>query len=66
MKPAVEQKLLLTVTETAGLLSLSRPSVYQLIQSGRLPVFRIGKAVRVSREDLEHTIKNRSIGDYYG
>lgn len=38
---------LLTVRETASRLSLSESKVYKMIDSGELPVQRIGRAVRV-------------------
>lgn len=38
---------LLTVRETASRLSLSESKVYKMIDSGELPVQRIGRAVRI-------------------
>jgi excisionase family DNA binding protein len=37
----------LKVPELARMLSLSRQQVYQLIQSGQIPAYRIGGALRV-------------------
>jgi excisionase family DNA binding protein len=38
---------LLTVRQTASRLSLSESKVYKMIETGELPVQRIGRAVRV-------------------
>ncbi len=62
-----EDRLLLTVVETARLLSLNRGAVYGLIQAGQIPVFRIGqRKTRVARADLERVISERKLGTYYG
>ena len=45
--------LLLTVKETAALLSISKNSVYALISDGTLPSVRLGRSVRVPRFALE-------------
>jgi excisionase family DNA binding protein len=52
--PAVPASpLLLTVTRAAELLGVSRSSLYQLVAAGRVPVVRLGRAVRVPRRELE-------------
>lgn len=43
---------LLTLAEVAERLRVSRPTVHRLAASGRLPVVRFGRAVRVRPEDL--------------
>ena len=47
---------LLTVAEVAGILRLSVRSVRRLVAENQLPVVRIGRAVRVRREDLRSFI----------
>jgi excisionase family DNA binding protein len=42
----------LTVDETAIWLSSARSSVYAMVASGRLPVIRMGRVIRIRREDL--------------
>ena len=44
---------LLKPVEVASLLSISRSFAYQLLQTGVIPVVRIGKACRVRPQDLE-------------
>jgi len=43
---------LYTVAEVAAVLKLSRSKVYEMIAQGKLPVYRIEGAVRVSEDDL--------------
>ncbi len=52
MMQDVTTRFLLTVEETAHLLSLSRMSVYRLIQRGDLPSIKIGGSRRVSMSAL--------------
>lgn len=43
---------LLTVAEVAGTLRVSNMTVYRLIKSGELPAIRVGKNLRIRRQDL--------------
>ena len=50
---------LLTVDEVAGLMQISRASVYRLIRAGQLPPVRCGRVVRVSERAVhEHLRKS--------
>jgi excisionase family DNA binding protein len=44
---------LLTVDEVRAELHIGRTLAYQLVESGALPVARIGHALRVRRADLD-------------
>lgn len=46
-------KLTLTVAEAAALLSVSEPTVYELVHREGFPSLRIGRSWRVSRAGLE-------------
>jgi excisionase family DNA binding protein len=46
-------KLMVTADEAAEILSLSRSTVYELMEAGRLPSVLIGRARRVSWAALE-------------
>ncbi len=49
---------LLTVTEVADLLRLSRGSVYHMVSQGRLPCIRLSKrCLRFSREAIAQVIR---------
>jgi len=47
------QPLLLTVNEACAMLRISRPTMYQLLNSGRVGSIQIGRARRIPRSELE-------------
>jgi excisionase family DNA binding protein len=49
----VTPRRLLTVEEVRSELNIGRTLVYQLVESGALPVVRVGHALRVRRADLD-------------
>jgi excisionase family DNA binding protein len=54
-------KRLLTVADVADWLSVSGSLVYQLVESGALPIYRIGRgrgAIRFRPEDIEAYLDN--------
>ncbi len=44
---------LLTPDDAASLLRIKRSTVYELARTGRIPVFKVGRALRFLRTDLE-------------
>jgi excisionase family DNA binding protein len=52
-----DERQLLTAREAAAFLGLSANTIRQWIWQRRLPVVRLGWAVRLRREDLEQLIK---------
>ena len=50
---------LLKPREIAKILKLSEPMVYKIISQGQLPHYRLGRAIRVAREDLENYLVTR-------
>lgn len=53
-----ESKLAYSISETAALLGLSRPSVYNLIHAeGGIPVFKVGSRTLISASGLERWIE---------
>lgn len=57
--PALEHETnvddrLLTVPEAAMLLRVSAPTVRRLARTGQLPSLRVGKQIRVERDELKH------------
>ena len=50
------------VTEVARCLSLSRSSIYQLMDRGELPYVKIGKSRRIRPEDVARLIEQATIG----
>ncbi|WP_026679427.1 helix-turn-helix transcriptional regulator [Fictibacillus gelatini] len=43
-----------TVEEVAGLLRVSKLTVYDIIKKGELPAFRVGRQMRIDQADLEN------------
>ena len=59
----ISDKILLTVSETAEALGLSRSTVYsQLIHQPGFPVVRIGGSVRVNRQQLQLWADTHTVG----
>lgn len=54
------EKLLYRATEAAEVLSLSRAKLYELIQRGELRAIKIDGAARISRDELERFVAERS------
>lgn len=53
----LEKRLLYTVDEVAALLSLSRPSLYELMNSGRLRSVKVLRCRRIPAEALEDFLR---------
>ncbi|MBP2665451.1 MAG: superfamily domain protein [Firmicutes bacterium] len=54
---------LLTPEEVAQILKLSRFTVYELIKHGDIPVYRIGRSMRIAEMDLKKYMQNSKRGD---
>jgi len=50
---------ILTPNEVASALRLSRVYIYKLMREGKLPYLRIGKVIRLSREEVERWLEER-------
>ena len=57
-----EQKLVLSVSECADLLGVSRPSVYKWINLGTLPHLKLGTRIVIPRAALEKWIERKTTG----
>lgn len=57
---------LLKPAEVSEILSVSRSFAYQLMQTGALPVVRLGKVRRVRPQDLQDYIDQNLQHKYYG
>lgn len=53
----LNERQLLTAKEAAEFLSVSENTIRQWIWQRRLPVIRLGRAVRLKRDDLSQLIK---------
>ena len=52
-----QDKLTLTVPETAKLLGISRAHAYELIARNELPAVRLGRRLVVARKAIEHLLQ---------
>ena len=50
--PGALRPLCVTIDEAAGLLSIGRTRVYQLIAAGEIEMIKIGKSSRVTTESI--------------
>jgi len=55
----IADKIALSVSEAAELLSVSKPTLYQLIKTDGFPAFYIGKRTLVSRRGLEDWVSKQ-------
>jgi excisionase family DNA binding protein len=60
------ESLLLKADEVAQVLKLGRTRTFQLMSSGELPVVRIGRSVRVPKDQLERWVRSRTTGGLTG
>ncbi|MFJ5790173.1 substrate-binding domain-containing protein [Lysinibacillus sp. NPDC093197] len=51
-----------TIEEVAQLLKVSKLTIYDLVKKEELPVFRVGRQMRVDRADLQAYIQKRKTG----
>lgn len=51
-------KRLMNVEEFASAVGLSQSAIYKLIEKGKLPHIRVGKAIRFSEKHLESLNRN--------
>lgn len=51
-----------TIEEVAQLLKVSKLTIYDLVKKGDLPVFRVGRQMRVDRTDLQQYIQKSKVG----
>ena len=52
-EPEPAGRLLLRVAEAAEVLAISRSSLYQLMSAGEVRTVRLGRTVRIPRQELE-------------
>lgn len=56
----MNEKPLLTIPETAKILSIGKTKAYKLAKRGTIPTVRIDKSIRVPKEALYKWIKNNT------
>ena len=58
-----DMKLTLSVTETAAVLGVSRPTVYTLLHKRGFPAFKVGGRTLVSAEGLREWVAAQAGGE---
>ena len=53
------QKYAYSINETAEVLSLGRSKLYQLLQSGEIPSFYVGRKRLVAADDCQRFVQSR-------
>ena len=56
-------QVLITVEELCEVLMIGKNAAYQLLNSGKIKSFRIGRAWKIPRESLNNFIKQQTIGN---
>lgn len=54
--PVTDERLILSITEAAKILKISRNMAYTLASQGKLPVIRLGKKLLVPRKGLNELL----------
>ena len=60
MREPFTEARLLTATEVADLMRVSRMTVYRMIKTGEMPSLRVGKGYRFREEDVHDYLRGRS------
>ncbi len=62
-KDALTEERLLKPSEVAAFLNISRAMSYRLLQSGKIPVIRINRMVRVRPNDLQRFLEQQRVAN---
>jgi len=60
-KDTVREKEWLTLTEVQRVLELGRTKTYELVAGGEIPAVRIGRVLRVNREELDRWLETKRV-----
>jgi excisionase family DNA binding protein len=59
-EPGTDNLDLLTVSEVAAMLRLSKMTIYRLMDKGQLPALRVGRSFRIPRESVRLLVEESS------
>ncbi|WP_144550700.1 helix-turn-helix transcriptional regulator [Bacillus sp. X1(2014)] len=60
----MSKELSYTIEEVSHLLKVSKLTLYDLVKKGQLPVFRVGRQMRIDANDLDNYIKNHKTNQH--
>lgn len=66
MATEAQTKMLLTVEEAVELLGIGRTLGWRLVQEGKLPSVRLGRCVRMPKQELEAWVSRQAREDPRG
>jgi putative molybdopterin biosynthesis protein len=58
----MDSKEALTAPEVAELLNITKNTVYEIVKRGEIPAYKIGKKLRIDRQDVDDYINNQNGG----
>jgi excisionase family DNA binding protein len=58
----IERPVLCRVSEAAAYLTLSRSSIYGLMDAGRLPYVKLGRSRRIKWADVLNLVEQHTVG----
>jgi excisionase family DNA binding protein len=58
---ALENRLCISVTEAAQMLTISRNLAYEMVKQGRIPVIKFGKRLLIPRLALEKMLEKGAV-----
>ena len=64
LEKPVNDREVLTVSEAAEWLQISKNKVYELVNRGELPSFRIGRAIRIFKDELVDFLRMQKVGGH--
>ena len=59
MTDGLEDVRFLTVAEVAGMMRVSKMTVYRMVHAGELPAIRFGRSFRVPESAVAHVVTSR-------
>jgi excisionase family DNA binding protein len=62
-RATVQEKEWLTLAEVQRVLALGRTKTYELVATGEIPAIRIGRVLRVNREELDRWLETKRVVD---
>lgn len=59
----LDEVVLLTVSEVAMTLRVSKMTIYRLVNSGTLPAIRVGRSFRIPEQAVHAYLRDAYVGD---
>jgi excisionase family DNA binding protein len=53
------EKAIMTAKEVADYLRVTKATIYRYLEDGKLPYFKMGRYIRIRREDVERFVEQQ-------